>query len=143
MRWPFPLLLLAGAAASLRAGEAGLTLVVTIANVVPGGGPVRVAVWRDAAGWPLTPAPGAATVSVDAIADAVTVRIPDQRPGRLAVTVYQDLDRDGRLRQGTFGPKEPWGTSRNVRHAFRGPTFAESAVTVTAAEAAIAITLER
>ncbi len=125
------------------AGEGDVTLVVTVANVQAGGGPVKVALWRSDAGWPSSPAEGAVTASVDAAKDAIEVRFPGQRPGRLAVSVYQDLDRDGKLKMGTFGPKEPWGTSRNVTHAFRGPSFDESVVEITATAATIAITLHR
>lgn len=137
------ILLLVACVGAGRAAEGDLTLVVTIANVVPKGGPMKIAVWRDGTGWPGTPPAGAATASVEADQDTVAVRMPGQQPGRLAVSVYQDTDRDGKLKMGTFGPQEPWGTSRNITHTFRGPSFDESVVEVTATAATVAITLHR
>ena len=47
-----------------------------------------------------------------------------------AIRVFQDVNGNGDLDIGSFGPKEPWGTYRNVRPKFRGPKFEEMAFDV-------------
>lgn len=52
--------------------------------------------------------------------------------GTYAVTVFQDLDDDGKLKRNFIGiPKEPSGLSNNVRPRFGPPKFDDALVTVT------------
>ncbi len=45
--------------------------------------------------------------------------------------MYQDLNGNGKLDTNLFGvPKEPWGTSANVRPRMRAPRFEEGALNV-------------
>ncbi len=50
--------------------------------------------------------------------------------GRYAIMVFQDVNGNGELDRGTFGPKEPWGNYRAKRPKFRGPKFKEMAFEV-------------
>jgi uncharacterized protein (DUF2141 family) len=45
--------------------------------------------------------------------------------GKLAVRAFQDLNGNGKLDIGLFGPKEPYGFSNNVRGTFSEPDFRE------------------
>jgi uncharacterized protein (DUF2141 family) len=45
--------------------------------------------------------------------------------GTYAIQCFQDINGNGGLDMGNFGPKEPWGMYRPKRHKFRGPRFNE------------------
>lgn len=84
---------------------------------------VRVALW-DARGFLVRPAqelrlpPGAETTYRFVV-----------RPGRWAVSAFEDRNGNGVLDQGTFGPKEPSGFWRPF-HAWHKPAFDEVASSV-------------
>lgn len=53
--------------------------------------------------------------------------------GRYAVAAQHDLNSNGVVDRNFVGmPKEPWGVSRDIRHAMRAPGFEEAAFTVSA-----------
>ena len=45
--------------------------------------------------------------------------------GIYVIESYQDVNGNGELDEGKFGPKDPWGTYRPKRPFFRGPKFKE------------------
>ena len=51
--------------------------------------------------------------------------------GTYAIQCFQDVNGNGTLDQGQFGPKEPWGMYRPKRPLLRGPTFEEIKFDVT------------
>ena len=50
--------------------------------------------------------------------------------GTYAIRVFQDVNGNGDLDMGSFGPKEPWGNYRDARPKFRAPKFEEMAFDV-------------
>jgi len=50
--------------------------------------------------------------------------------GTYAIRAFQDVNGNGDLDMGSFGPKEPWGNYRDARPKFRGPKFEEMAFEV-------------
>ncbi len=52
--------------------------------------------------------------------------------GVYGICAFQDVNGNGTLDAGAFGPKEPWGMYRPARPAFRRPRFAEIAFEVRA-----------
>ena len=50
--------------------------------------------------------------------------------GTYAIRAFQDVNGNGELDMGSFGPKEPWGNYRNARPKFRAPKFEEMAFEV-------------
>jgi uncharacterized protein (DUF2141 family) len=44
-------------------------------------------------------------------------------PGRYGIRCFQDLNGNGRLDRGPFGPAEPWGMSWNAERRFGFPKF--------------------
>ncbi len=50
--------------------------------------------------------------------------------GTYAIRAFQDVNGNGDLDMGSFGPKEPWGNYRDKRPTFRGPKFEEMAFEV-------------
>lgn len=62
--------------------------------------------------------------------DTVTVEL-DLPPGDYALSVFQDLEDDGKLARNFIGiPKEPAGLSNNLRPRFGPPSFADAKFTV-------------
>lgn len=47
--------------------------------------------------------------------------------GTYGIQCFQDVNGNGKLDTGMFGPKEPWGNYRPKRPTFRGPKFEEIA----------------
>lgn len=76
-----------------------------------------------------TSSPFRLKIPVDAAAKTKTVPfafrgIPE---GTYGIMVFEDINGNGKLDMGMFGPKEPWGMYRPVRPMFRRPKFSEMA----------------
>lgn len=57
----------------------------------------------------------------------------DVPSGTYAISVFQDLDNNGKLKQGIFNiPKEPIGLGNNFKPKMSSPTFKDCAVTISA-----------
>jgi len=52
------------------------------------------------------------------------------RAGTWAIMAFQDLNGNGRLDAGAFGPAEPWGCYKPARPGFRPPRFNDVSFTV-------------
>jgi hypothetical protein len=106
-------------------GQAGVGTVTLSGKVTGGSGthPIHVALW-DGSGFPDKPVreirlePGAAT--------DFRFEVPH---GRWALSAYEDVNENGKLDMGVFGPKEPSGFWRAF-HAWRKPRFDDVAVEV-------------
>ncbi|MCC6965217.1 MAG: DUF2141 domain-containing protein [Nitrospira sp.] len=71
-----------------------------------------------------------------------TVTIADLSPGKYAVAVLHDQNVNGQLDTNFLGiPKEPTGTSRNVKGHFGPPKFQDAVFTLTSEALTITITL--
>ncbi len=62
--------------------------------------------------------------------------------GTYAVQCFQDVNGNGKLDEGLFGPTEPWGFYRPSRPAFRAPHFDEIAFPITRSIQGIALRLK-
>ena len=93
---------------------------------------IHVALW-DADGFL-----GHPVVEVRIAAGAVTDFHFDVKRGRWALSAYEDVNENGRLDMGMFGPKEPSGFWRAF-HAWRKPRFEDVAVEVAGDTAGIEI----
>ncbi|HEY0836319.1 MAG TPA: DUF2141 domain-containing protein [Azospirillum sp.] len=123
-------------AAPATAGE----LRATIRNVKPQQGKVMVAVYESAAaykaerrfaGQELPPTGGEVT--------ALFLNLPE---GSYALTVYQDVDGDGKLGRNLLGiPAEPYGFSRDASAGLGMPAFDALAVAVGAGSTATTLGL--
>jgi uncharacterized protein (DUF2141 family) len=57
----------------------------------------------------------------------VRFRLENVAPRTYCLRAFQDTNGNGKLDEGTFGPKEPWGFWRPSRPFMRGPRFDEVA----------------
>ena len=62
--------------------------------------------------------------------------------GRYVLQAFQDINGNGELDIGIFGPKEPWGNYRASRPRFRAPTFEECVFDVNGSLNGIIVDLE-
>lgn len=125
MRFLLLLSLLLSCATAAEAAD----LTVTVRNVQSTQGKVRVALYNATAGFPdqlcwwcqMRPA------QVGSV-NVVFVGLP---PGTYAVSVFHDMDNNGKLNTNFAGvPNEPYGFSRGARGLFGPPSFVTSSFTV-------------
>ncbi|MCC7256875.1 MAG: DUF2141 domain-containing protein [Gammaproteobacteria bacterium] len=123
-------LLLATSAPAALAGDANLRVVGT--GIEGSAGSFIVRVYQDADAWL---GDGWRTQKVVAVAGhakdgtiSVELTLP---PGEYALSVFHDVDDDGRLARNFIGiPKEPAGLSNNVRPKFGPPRFKDAKFSV-------------
>lgn len=112
------------------AGDGTLRVVAT--NVKSDQGSIVVWVYDDADKWL---GDGWRTQKVTSVAgnrkdDSVSVEL-DLPPGEYALSVFQDLENDGKLARNFIGiPKEPAGLSNNLRPKFGPPRFKDAKFTI-------------
>lgn len=118
--------------------ESGATLVVHLRQVKPGDGPLKLSLYKDPASFRKEDK-AFARAEGRAAAASVELRFSDLPPGRYAVMVYHDENRDGvfNRRLGMF-PIEGYGLSNNPQVA-GPPAFADSAFEVGAGETRISV----
>lgn len=101
---------------------------VTIRGVRTNGGPVRIAVFDRASGFPQDES-AAFKMVVQPQAATLVQSVPMNIQGPYALAVYQDVNDDRQLNKGSFGvPKEPYGFSRNAAGKYGPPKFADAAL---------------
>ncbi len=58
---------------------------------------------------------------------SISVDLDDLTFGKYAISIYHDLNNNGKLDTNFFGiPEEPYGFSNNIRPRFRAPRYDES-----------------
>jgi uncharacterized protein (DUF2141 family) len=124
-----------------------ILLIVTITGLLDAQGEVGCALYRSATGFPMDPA-SAVRVKHPAKPGTVECRFPDLAPGRYAVAVSVDQNKNGKTDKNFVGmPTEPpsihkWTVSNNARPKFRAPRFEEAAFAVTAGPEPTRITIQ-
>lgn len=59
----------------------------------------------------------------------ITINLPNEVK-ECAIVAYQDLNGNGKLDKGPFGPKEPVGFSQNPSHRFGPPSYKDAKVEI-------------
>lgn len=129
----------------LSASTASATdLAVHIENLSNSEGSVRVALHQRVDGVDFPDDAGAVAGTFSrAVAGSMRFVFADLPPGEYAVAAFHDQDADGQLGTTVLGiPTEPYGFSNNAR-GFMGPaSFTSAAITVSADDAALSITIQ-
>jgi uncharacterized protein (DUF2141 family) len=122
---------------ALPAGAA--TLTVKVDGVTAAGGNLMVALCDSAtysgSGKPLH------GMKIPAKAGSMTVHFDAIAPGPYAVKVMQDVNGNGKMDIGLFGPSEPYGFSNNVRAVMSAPSFDKAKFEIHDGDNQIAITI--
>ncbi|MCX6586242.1 MAG: DUF2141 domain-containing protein [Acidobacteria bacterium] len=104
-----------------------LLLIVTITGLLDTQGDVRCALHRPGSEFP-SDTGAFLRVQQPAQPGTAECRFPNVPPGRYAVAVLVDRNKNGKTDKNFLGmPTEPWGVSNNVRHKTRAPRFEEAA----------------
>lgn len=120
------------AACALSAPVAAADLTVVVHNIQSGEGQVMLGLFDSASNFPKSVVRGlqAAAAARDA-SGRVTLVVRNLSPGSYAVSVYHDLDANGRLNSNLLGlPSEPYGFSNNARGTMGPPSFQAAAFVV-------------
>lgn len=122
----------AGCAArpTVRVGSpAPVTLTILVTGVIPGGGPVRCGIYAERERF-LRPGGLLAGESADPTGVTAEFTFEIVEPATVAISVFQDQDRDGDLDRGWLGiPSEPWGFS-GTPAALGPPTWDACAISL-------------
>ncbi len=103
------------------------TLTVNITGIKSIKGNVYVYLYTSEEGFPIKISKANSFKKAKVISNSVTVYLKNLKPGTYAVSVYQDIDTNGKINQNFLGiPKEPVGVSNNVE-SFMGPPKYEDA----------------
>lgn len=113
-----PLLSLAGKAQNL---------VLQIAEVKQGKGPIMIAVFQSAKGFPYDHKQAIALHRAEPKKGSASLNI-SLPEGRYAIALFQDSNEDGKLNTNFMGvPKEGYGVSNNAYNLFSAPQFKDAA----------------
>jgi uncharacterized protein (DUF2141 family) len=110
-----------------QAGEAA-ALTVEISNIPNDKGQIGCSLFSKKAGFPSEPEEADARIFVQSKTGKATCVFKDVKPGKYAVSVMHDENKDGELETTFVGrPKEWWGVSNNVPPERFGPPKYEAA----------------
>jgi uncharacterized protein (DUF2141 family) len=116
------------ASADSDSANAEGTLTVDISNIQNDKGQIGCSLYSKKDGFPTKPGKADATMFVKAKAGKATCEFKGVKPGKYAVSVMHDEDKDGELKTSMVGrPKEWWGVSNNVPAERFGPPKYEAA----------------
>lgn len=115
-------------AADTASSTAAESLVVEVSNVPNDKGQVGCSLYRNEDGFPSDPKKAAEILFVASKNGKATCTFKKVKPGRYAVSVMHDENKDGQLETSIVGrPKEWWGVSNNVPPERFGPPKYEAA----------------
>lgn len=108
-------------------------LLVDLKNVRSNDGQIAFAVFPEDAqkDFPRKPANAVVTKLVDATKGESIISLGDLKPGRYAISILHDENRDGKMNFNFVGiPKEGFGFSRDPRIIFGPPDFSKCVIEV-------------
>lgn len=118
------------------------TLVVTISGLPTASGHVIALLFPSDQGFPASLNKAAQHQALKVSSSSMELRFPNLPMGTYAVTVYHDVNDNGKLDTNWIGiPKEPVGVSNNLRPRLGPPRFSESSFTIAEPEHKIAVNL--
>lgn len=130
--WPVLGFLVLGLSTPVEAqGEsapAPAALTVTISSIPNDKGQIGCSLYSKADGFPSKPGKADRVMFVQAKAKKATCVFKIVKPGKYAISVMHDENKDGKLETSMVGrPKEAWGVSNNVPPERFGPPKYEAA----------------
>jgi len=138
MRWLAAALILA----ALPIGTRAATLAITVKNVDPKGGTLRVSLY-DEFSWFKSEDDPLMSQNVAATAPETVVTFKDVKPGVYGVKLFQDANDNGRFDRNFIGlPLERYGFSRDARPFLSEPDFDRTKFTIHDGDNAITIHLQ-
>lgn len=91
-------------------------------------GVVRILVFNSEKGFPDKPELAVKSFSIKVVNRKSSIRIENLKPGKYAISVIHDADKNGKLNTNPFGyPLEKYGFSKNAKAYFSAPAFTKAA----------------
>ncbi len=102
-------------------------LLIDVTQVSGKKGPVMVALFQAADGFPMEASKAVYREKVQPQNGRAALRIDGVKAGTYAVALFHDTNEDGQLNLNFLGiPKEGYGVSNNVRNKFSAPKFSQA-----------------
>jgi uncharacterized protein (DUF2141 family) len=121
--------LIAQAPSAPAPGACRLTLIVEGMNSDVGN--LGVLVFNNARGWAEDRTAALRDIAVPAVKGTQTLVVPDLPPGKYAVALIHDLNKNHKLDKNFIGmPKEQWGMSNNPHATIKAPPIEKAMVAV-------------
>jgi uncharacterized protein (DUF2141 family) len=140
-RWLNPRTFLLALAVAPSMAVAG-TLAVSV-HTATDAGEVHCALFDSSEGFPMKAQSARATSSVHVVENLATCRFDGLEEGTYAVTVFQDLNGNGKVDTGFLGiPKEPLGFSNGAKIRFGPPAWKDACFAMSGTDATIVISAE-
>jgi len=118
------------------------SLSVKVDNIQSDNGYIYVSLYSNDQGFPIETSKATKTLKTKAKKGFVIVQFKDKKTGNYAVSVYHDVNSNGKLETSIIGiPKEPIGVSNNAKGFMGPPTFKDCSFSLIAAKT-IEINLE-
>lgn len=118
------------------------TLIVELSGMKSDDGSLVYAIWSGPEGWLESNAIGEGSVAV--VDGRSAIRFDDLPYGEYAISVYHDLNDNGKIDTGLFRlPKEPLGTSNDAKIRFGPPSYEDAAFMLNQPELTIHIPVRK
>jgi len=115
----------------LSATAQAAELELTVQNIASGEGAVMVAAFSAAGQWLKTPVAVARQTASTQVDGKLTVVLKDLPEGELAISVFHDLNGNGKLDSNAMGiPTEPFAFSNEAKAMFSAPKFEAASFSV-------------
>lgn len=107
------------------------TLTLIVEGMSSDEGNLGVLVFNSPKGWAEDRAAALRDIAVPAVKGTQTLAIPDLPPGKYAVALIHDLNKNHKLDKNFIGmPKEQWGMSNNPHATIKAPPIEKAMVLV-------------
>ena len=107
------------------AQQNALTINITGINSIKGN--VYVYLYTSEEGFPIEVSKANRFKKAEVVSNSVTVIFENLKPGIYAVSVYQDIDANGKINKNFLGiPKEPVGVSNNAEGVMGPPKYEDA-----------------
>ena len=127
---------------ALPIGAQAATLTITVTNIDPQGGTLRVSLY-DEFTWSKSEDDPIASAPTPAVAPETVVAFKDVKPGVYGVKLFQDVNDNGEFDRNFIGlPLERYGFSRDAQPVFSEPGFDRAKITIHDGDNAITIHLQ-
>jgi uncharacterized protein (DUF2141 family) len=130
----FVLITAAGIAAYAQTSSAsakGFTLTIVVQVMSSDEGNLGVLVFNTPKGWAEDRQAAFKDIAVPAVKGTQTLKVPDLPPGKYAVALIHDLNKNHKLDKNFVGyPKEQWGMSNNPHATLKAPPIEKAMFSV-------------
>jgi len=128
---------------TLIGGDSTGTIIVEVSPCKKFTGSLYAALFASADGFPDKADKVYRTEILTVTAETNYIEFKNIPYGTYAISVYHDVNGNGKMDMGAFGPLEPYGFSNNAKAIFSAPPFSKAAFVLNSSEVTISIKLRQ